>query len=62
MGNPRDHAARDISSKFSIFLPLPQSHLKKHITMRHPVIGKVAKIYNKSELTSGFKTINQSST
>ena len=22
MGNPRDHAARDISSKFSIFLPL----------------------------------------
>ena len=37
MGNPPDHATRDISSKFLIFLPL-RAIKKNHITMRHPVL------------------------
>ena len=39
MGNPRDHAVRDMSSKFSIFLTL-RAILKNHITMRHPVLSR----------------------
>ena len=30
MGNPRDHAIRDIASKFSIFLPLRAIHFRSY--------------------------------
>ena len=30
MGNPRDHAVRDIASKFSIFLPLRAIYFRSY--------------------------------